>query len=58
MDVPVTKLRMDSSTNPHLIDDPGAIIAFSGETFGSSCGHCRAVGLTTAIKKAPQSGAF
>jgi hypothetical protein len=24
---------MDSIANPHLKDDPGAIIAFSGETF-------------------------
>jgi hypothetical protein len=25
---------MDSIANPHLNDDPGAIIAFLGETFG------------------------
>jgi hypothetical protein len=25
---------MDSIANPHLNDDPGAIITFPGETFG------------------------
>jgi hypothetical protein len=36
MDVPFTDLRMDSIANPHLNDDPGAIITFPGETFGLS----------------------
>jgi hypothetical protein len=34
MDVPFTDRRMDSIANPHLNDDPGAIITFPGETFG------------------------
>jgi hypothetical protein len=29
---------MDSIANPHLNDDPGAIIAFPGETFGLAVG--------------------
>jgi hypothetical protein len=28
------KLAIDSIANPHLNDDPGAIITFPGETFG------------------------
>jgi hypothetical protein len=33
-DVPFTDLRIDSIANPHLKDDPGAIIGFPDETFG------------------------
>ncbi|MGD9164431.1 MAG: hypothetical protein PVF13_06680, partial [Chromatiales bacterium] len=30
----INSLAIDSIANPHLNDDPGAIIAFPGETFG------------------------